>query len=270
MVLVHWRRRFIFSVITFVALFSNTAAQYSLINGQGYTAGLAIIDAPNPNSPAHAGSPLPIAIDVSGNGKLPPAASLPDSNSSTGFQSLEIYLVSATTNINITVSSGPGLLANESGSTVKHVNWPVPTCLPAGNYNLTFYEASRFQGQGVFAITPIPVPVLNPSPSGQCSDLNALQAQPQSSSPLSQSPFAPNSTLPVTGSSGTTAMGSSPVTILTSSAMVLELLSLRTFLGRRSVFYLIAVAAVLSTVTAQQTYTNGLAVIDSPSPNKFV
>ncbi|KAJ7042423.1 hypothetical protein C8F04DRAFT_1251862 [Mycena alexandri] len=224
------RRRFIFSVTSFVALFSNIVAAQTLINGQTFTAGLAIIDSPNPNSPGHAGSPLPIAIDVSGNGKLPPAASLPQSNSSTGYQSLEIYLISATTNINITVSAGPGLLANESGSTVKHVNWPIPTCLPAGNYNLTFYESSHFNGQGVFTITPIPVPVLNPSPLGQCSNLNTLQAQPQSSNPLSQSPFAPNSTLPVTGGgsdSGTTTIGSSPgITILTSCAMVLELLGL--------------------------------------------
>ncbi|KAJ7169682.1 hypothetical protein C8R46DRAFT_206235 [Mycena filopes] len=262
--------RLVHPVFLFVALFFNTVAA-QLINGQTFTNGLAIIDSPNPNSPGHAGSPLPIAIDVSGNGKLPPAASLPASNASTGYQSLEIYLVSATTNINITVSAGPGLLANESGSTVKHVNWPIPTCLPAGNYNLTFYESSHFNGQGVFTITPIPVPISNSSPSGQCDGLNSVQAQPQSSNPLTQSPFAPNSTLPVSGSSGATAVGTSPIAILTSCALVLQVLVHRSFLGRTPVFYLIALAVLSRSVAAQilngQTFTNGLAVIDSPSPN---
>jgi len=132
---------------------------------------------------------MPIAIDISGDGKLPSAASLPGSGLSTNFELLEIYLVSAETKINMTVSAGPGLLTNESGSTVKHLNWPIPTCIPAGNYNLTFYESSFVNGTGIFTITPIPIPVSNTNPSGQCTNLNTLQAQPQSSSPLVHSPF---------------------------------------------------------------------------------
>ncbi|KAJ6519440.1 hypothetical protein C8R45DRAFT_21736 [Mycena sanguinolenta] len=200
----------------FVALLFQDAAAQAYINGQLFTNGLAIIDAPAPQNPGHVGSPsksssyfcLPtnadccivaIAIDVSGDGKLPASASS-NSSDSTHFESLNIYLVSSETNINITVSEGPSLLLNETGSTVKHVNWNIPTCLPAGNYNLTFYETSIFNNQGVFTITPILIPVSNGSPSGQCTGLNTLQAQPQSSIPLTQSPFAPNSTLPTTTS----------------------------------------------------------------------
>ncbi|KAJ6604454.1 hypothetical protein DFH09DRAFT_1122744 [Mycena vulgaris] len=182
-----------------------TAAQ-TYINGQTFTNGLAIIDSPSPSNPGHAGSTMPIAVDVSGDGKLSPAASLPGSGLSTSYELLEIYLVSAQTSMNITVSAGPGLLTNESGSTVKHLNWPIPTCVPSGDYNLTFYETSHFNGQRVFTITPIPIPISNPSTSGQCSNLNALQPQPQNSTPLSQSPFSSGSAssgsaIPVSSSS---------------------------------------------------------------------
>ncbi|KAF7367216.1 hypothetical protein MSAN_00783400 [Mycena sanguinolenta] len=161
-------------------MFAAGAAAQAYINGQLFTNGLAIIDAPAPQNPGHVGSPIAIAIDVSGDGKLPASASS-NSSDSTHFE-------------------GPSLLLNESGSTVKHLNWNIPTCIPAGNYNLTFYETSIFNNQGVFTITPIPIPVSNGSPSGQFTGLNTLQAQPQSSNPLTQSPFAPNSTLPTTTS----------------------------------------------------------------------
>lgn len=112
-------------------------------------------------SPGHAGSNLSIAVDVcivptlfvlsltslqvSGNGKLTPDATNPNSTLSTHFSLLEIYLVSSETNTNLTVSSGPGLLAQEPSSTVKHVNWVVPTCIAVGNYNVRYkvYQRSR-------------------------------------------------------------------------------------------------------------------------------
>lgn len=162
---------------------------------------------------------MPIAVDVSGDGKLQPAASVPGSGLSTRYDALEIYLVSAKTNINMTVSATPDFLTGESGSTVKHLNFPIPTCIPSGDYNvrfpvvprtflnaavqLTFYETSHFNSLFVFTITPIPVPISNTSPSGQCnaSVLNALQSQPQADNPLTQSPFAPNSSVPVSTSS---------------------------------------------------------------------
>ena len=38
---------------------------------------------------------------------------------------------------NITVSNGTELLTQEQGSTVKHWNFNVSTCIPAGNYNVS-------------------------------------------------------------------------------------------------------------------------------------
>ncbi|KAJ7139925.1 hypothetical protein C8R44DRAFT_318184 [Mycena epipterygia] len=199
------------SLVAFLALFPHLIAG-QLINGQTFTNGLAVIDSPSPLNPGHAGSAINIALDVSGDGKLSPSASLPGSGLATSYNSLEIYLVSSQTNINMTVTSGPAFLTGESGSTVKHLNWPIPTCIPDGNYNLTFYESSQFNGQGVFTITPIPIPISNPSPSGQCTTgVNPLQAQPQASNPLPQSPFAPSKAGMVTVIGG----GSSPLQTLT-------------------------------------------------------
>jgi len=201
---------------TFAFLFSHLVAGQTLVNGQTFTNGLAIIDAPAPQNPGHAGSSISIAIDVSGDGKLPSAASLPGSGLSNSFQLLEIYLVSAETNLNMTVSAGPGLLTNESGSTVKHLNWPIPPCIPAGNYNLTFYETSFFNSLGIFAITPIPIPILNPNPSGSpCPNLNPLQGQPQSSNPLRQSPFLyPTASAQATATSASAPASSRMATVI--------------------------------------------------------
>jgi hypothetical protein len=41
----------------------------------------------------------------------------------------------------MTVSAGPALLTGESGSTVKHLNWPIPACIPEGNYNVSIPSA---------------------------------------------------------------------------------------------------------------------------------
>ncbi|KAJ7102132.1 hypothetical protein B0H15DRAFT_313293 [Mycena belliarum] len=207
-------RSFLFLFAFFVLVPYHVAGQ--TINGQTFTNGLAVIDSPSPSNPGQAGSTISIALDVSGNGKLPPAATLPGSGLDTSYESLEIYLVSAQTNINITVSSGPAFLTGESGSTVKHLNWPIPSCVPAGDYNLTFYETSRFNGQGVFTITPIPIPISNPNPSAQCVNPNPLQAQPQPSKPLAQSPFVPGSTTPTSSGTNTGARtGSDPALTFT-------------------------------------------------------
>lgn len=94
---------------------------------------------------------------MSGNGKL---QTLGDDSR---FILLDLFLISEEVGVNVTVSTGPALLAGEPGSTVKHLDFQIPSCLPAGNYNvrmsmvpaapstdvaqLTFYEASMFQGQ---------------------------------------------------------------------------------------------------------------------------
>ncbi|KAJ6519622.1 hypothetical protein C8R45DRAFT_952129 [Mycena sanguinolenta] len=208
------RRSFLFLFIFF--LLSQLVAGQTLINGQTFTNGLTIIDSPNAQNPGHAGSFINIAVDVSGNGQLPAAASLPNSGYSTGFTSLEIYLISGETNINMTVSPSSALLSGESGSTVKHLNWPIPTCMPAGNYNLTFYESSLYNSQGVFAITPIPIPISNPNPAGPCTEnLNVVQAQPQSSNPLLQLPFAPGPASAPSSSATPTSVVPTPTRMVT-------------------------------------------------------
>ncbi|KAF9015304.1 hypothetical protein BDQ17DRAFT_1340823 [Cyathus striatus] len=178
---------------SFVAHF---AIAQVLVNGQTFTNGLSIINSPSPNTPFHAGSNIPISIEVSGNGKLPLSATTPGSELDSGYDSLEIYLVSATVNINVTVSEGPGLLTGETGS-VRHLNWPLPSCVPAGQYNLTFYEASQFERETLFAITPILVTIENASSSEKCTNgTNQLESQPQPSSPLPSSPFLQNNINP--------------------------------------------------------------------------
>ncbi|KAJ7042447.1 hypothetical protein C8F04DRAFT_1075946 [Mycena alexandri] len=220
-------RRSVFYLIAVVAVLSHTVAAQTLLGGQTFTNGLAVIDSPSPNNPGHAGSSLSIAIDVSGDGQLSAAASQPNSGLPTSYESLEIYLVSAQTNINMTVSSGPALLTSQSGSTVKHLNWPIPACIPAGNYNLTFYESSQYQGQGVFAITSIPIPVSNSNPSAPCSALNAVQPQPQVANPLIASPFMPGSVLTMSTMVGVSSAAAAPssgttpastVTVISASA----------------------------------------------------
>ncbi|KAI0637035.1 hypothetical protein C8Q77DRAFT_542597 [Trametes polyzona] len=180
----------VYSAALFTTLLSRGAHAQTLVNGQVFTNGLAIVDAPAPNSPMHAGSVTQVAIDISGDGKLDQSASIPGSDKSTRFDSLEIYLVSYQTKLNLTVSSGPGLLTQEQGSTVKHFDFNVSTCIPAGSYNLTFYEASHINNEPFFSITPLPVTVMNEHPTGACTNgTNALQDFPQPSSPPPQSPW---------------------------------------------------------------------------------
>lgn len=73
---------------------------------------------------------------ISGDGRLAQSASIPGSGQSTRFDSLEVYLVSYETSLNLTVSQGPTLLTQESGSTVKHINWLIDSCVASGNYNV--------------------------------------------------------------------------------------------------------------------------------------
>ncbi|CAL1696071.1 unnamed protein product [Somion occarium] len=132
------------------------------------------------NSVQHAGSNLVLAIDVSGNGKISQAASIPNSGLPYSFQSLNIFLVSTQASLNLTISEGPDFLTQEPGSTVKHLNWPIPKCVPADQYNLSFYETSFIQGESHFTITTYPVSVENTSQNGTCSEgINPLLPTPQ-------------------------------------------------------------------------------------------
>ncbi|KAG7450364.1 uncharacterized protein BT62DRAFT_1072452 [Guyanagaster necrorhizus] len=194
---------------SFSAVFTYTLVILSILihlecaeAGQYFTSGLSIIDSPSPNSPGHAGSTLPISIDVSGDGKLP---------DDSFFSLLEIYLVSSETNINLTVVSGTDFLTQESG-TVRHGNFVVPTCIKSGNYNLTFYETSQIEGKPFFIITPVPLQIENSNLSGSsCVDnLNTLQDQPQVFSAPEDPPF-------FAGETTATSTSTSPLVTITVS-----------------------------------------------------
>lgn len=64
---------------------------------------------------------------MSSNGKL---------QAPSAIDSLEIYLVSDTLNVNVTVTAGPDFLQGEQGSTVKHLNFRPPPCARDGDYNV--------------------------------------------------------------------------------------------------------------------------------------
>lgn len=73
---------------------------------------------------------------LSGDGKVPQSAFIPGSGASTGYDLLEIYLVSSQLGVNYTVSNATDFLEQEPGSTVKHLNWPIPNCVSSGSYNV--------------------------------------------------------------------------------------------------------------------------------------
>jgi hypothetical protein len=84
------------------------------------------------------GDYLQVALDVSGDGHLPwpPQFATNNSNIETGFYNITIFLYSYEQNTNFTITNntnatgGPpisNILYQESGSTVKHVNW---LCMP--------------------------------------------------------------------------------------------------------------------------------------------
>ncbi|CAE6447232.1 unnamed protein product [Rhizoctonia solani] len=161
-----------------------------LVNGQFYTSGLAISNAPAPGSQYSPGGSIGVSVDVSGNGRLPTSASVPGSTLPTAFISLNIFLVSSQTKTNITVTSGTQFLESEPGSTVKHLDFVIPSCLKTGDYNYTYYEVSRVNEATYFSITPIPIFILN-SQSGDepCDGSTEPEPQPQSSSPPPEQPF---------------------------------------------------------------------------------
>ncbi|KAK7693559.1 hypothetical protein QCA50_003128 [Cerrena zonata] len=191
-------------------------AQIFGLNGQLFTRGLAIIDSPAPSSTLHAGSTVGIAVDISGDGHLPASAATPGTKDSTRFDSLEIYFVSFPNSINLTVS-GPdaNLLGQEAGSTVKHVNYNISSCVPAGQYNLSFYEVSHISDQQFFIISNIPVEIQNTNQQGGCNNTNALDGSPQIDDAPSQSPW-------LLTADGTTSIAASPTATGKSGAVRFE------------------------------------------------
>lgn len=139
---------------------------------------------------SHTNGPLEtlhLSIDVSGNGRLglPPYAD----NAPSQIRDIRIFLASYVTGLNFTVSNGTRLdataedgngvlMAQEPGSTVKHVNWLWPTCLVGdgrpsntalvadggsarGLYNVSFHQSLRLNGSDYYTVFDLPVAVTN-------------------------------------------------------------------------------------------------------------
>lgn len=99
---------------------------------------------------------------------------------------------------------------------------------------LTFYETSQVDDAAHFIITPVPISVQNANPTGNCSQLNPLQAQPQASSPLQQSPFIPT-LITVTVSGGSFQFPTITETAPVTETMVVINLETTTVTGQQGV-----------------------------------
>ncbi|KAH8921765.1 hypothetical protein BT69DRAFT_1279323 [Atractiella rhizophila] len=209
-----------FSVFALATCLGWEGVSAQSINGQFFTPGLVIVDAPAAGNPTTVGSTMPIAIDISGDGLLPfpPPSPIASNDLPTAILSLDLYLVSSKNNVNVTVSEGTGLLEQESGSTVKHLNYRVPDCLPAGDYNLTFYEVDRINQETFFAIYAIPVSINRPSQANgtNCTgtvEVRPAEKQPQDDNRSPQQPFSgPGQTNFPISTSGATTQGYTTLT----------------------------------------------------------
>ncbi|KAI1019032.1 hypothetical protein LB505_002807 [Fusarium chuoi] len=153
---------------------------FTISNGQIFTPGFVVLDAPQPNTPL-GGDTLHVAIDVTANGKLP----LPphDEDDDNQIFSIEMFLYSYMTGRNLTISNGTAtannaslgeIMAQEPGSTVKHINWVWPDCLvgdgkPEGDsdrgvYNISIRQNFRLNGDDHYTIFDVPINVTNSIP----------------------------------------------------------------------------------------------------------
>ncbi|KAG8846334.1 hypothetical protein FRB91_000902 [Serendipita sp. 411] len=172
-----------------------------LVNGQYFTRGLAINNAPAPDSEFTVGGTIAVSVDVSGNGRLPEGSWGPNSTLPSGFISLSIFIVSGSHNVTVVDGTSGQFLSGEPGSTVKHLNYVVPDCLPEGKYDYTYYEVSRMNDTMYFGITPIAIQIKNPGgSSGACNDSisNPVLPRPQNDSAPAQNPFTGGLALNVT------------------------------------------------------------------------
>ncbi|KAJ5145766.1 uncharacterized protein N7515_000330 [Penicillium bovifimosum] len=155
---------------------------FTIVNGQLYTPGLAIVDAPQPNTPL-GGDNLQVAIDVSGNGQLPWPA-ITDTRSPTRFHNITLFLTSDALSHNFTISNGTKPASNtsyvgpvldlEPSSTVKHVNWLWPDCLAGdgsgskdsarGAYNISMHQSFRWNGSDYYTVFDWPISATNSIP----------------------------------------------------------------------------------------------------------
>ncbi|KGO45685.1 Mannosyltransferase 1, CMT1 [Penicillium expansum] len=222
---------------------------FTIVNGQIYTPGLAIVDAPQPNTPL-GGDNLQVAIDVSGNGQLPwPASTKPDS--STRFHDITLFLTSESHNFTISNGTKPAsntsyvgpVLDLEPSSTVKHVNWIWPECLVGdgsgskdsarGAYNISMHQSFRWNGTDYYTVFDLPISVTNSiSKSDDRIDCDLLENKllsaaeiDKSSDSLPGQPWVEDGVSTTVSSSNATQTGAAsslPMTIFSASRRVLR------------------------------------------------
>ncbi|WXC54587.1 hypothetical protein SNK03_000583 [Fusarium graminearum] len=160
------------------------ADNFTISNGQIFTPGFVVLDAPQPYTPL-GGDTLHVAIDVTANGKLPLPSNDDDNDDDNQIFSIEMFLYSYVTGRNFTISNGTAsannaslgeIMAQEPGSTVKHVNWIWPDCLvgdgaPEGDsdrgvYNISIRQNFRYNGDDYYTIFDVPISVNNSIPEG--------------------------------------------------------------------------------------------------------
>ncbi|KAK2766878.1 hypothetical protein FQN54_006192 [Arachnomyces sp. PD_36] len=190
------------------------ASQFDIVNGQIYTPGLAIVDAPQPFTPL-GGDYLHVAIEISGNGKLPWPQS-PDSDDDSVIQGINIFLTTPTRNFTVangTLPSGDDrsrvftspyvgpVMEQEPDSTVKHINWYWPDCFVGedddgdddddsarGDTNISLHQYFRWNGTEYFTVFDLPISVTNSiEDKGNRTDCSMLENERLSSSDVNAS-----------------------------------------------------------------------------------
>ncbi|KAK6541367.1 hypothetical protein TWF694_007180 [Orbilia ellipsospora] len=209
------------TLVALIPRLSYAARSFLIVNGQIYTPGLAIVDAPQPFTPL-GGTTLQVALDVSGDGRLPPYTyqalpngTVPSSyNTSTSdnggtatltetfYHSITIFLSSYVNDQNFTISNGTvppsrwnnsyvaPVLSLEPGSTVKHVNWVWPACLKKGlgEYNISIHQSFTYNSSEYYTIFDLPINLMNDlDPSRNATDCDLLNNPPISPDELQHS-----------------------------------------------------------------------------------
>ncbi|KAL2154782.1 hypothetical protein VTH82DRAFT_3458 [Thermothelomyces myriococcoides] len=170
------------AALVFAASISS-AAEFTIANGQIFTPGLVIVDAPQPGTPL-GGDFIEVALDVSANGRLQLPPYPEDSRSM--IYNISIFMSSYETGRNFTITNGTAsandaslgdIMFQEPGSTVKHVKWTWPDCLVGdgkpeqglgdtdrGFYNISIRQSFRLNGEDHYTVFDLPISVTNSIP----------------------------------------------------------------------------------------------------------
>lgn len=159
-------------------LASHCAAQSFVVSGgQIFTPGFAVVNAPQPGTPL-GGETLHISLDITANGKLniPPYVD----ESPSLIHNISVFLYSYNTGRNFTVvnldeAPDGDIMAQEPGSSVKHINWRWPDCLVGdgqprdadsdrGVYNISIRQSFRLNDAEHYTVFDLPIAVTNNIP----------------------------------------------------------------------------------------------------------